>query len=296
MTPPVVSVVISNYNYARYLPEAIESVLDQTYPEIEIVVVDDGSTDESHAVLDRYRGRLRAVRQENRGVSAARNRGIAESGGDLVAFLDADDVWLPDKLARQVEMLRDPAVGLVCCELRYVDTEGRAIGTTRSELGGNQLEKLALLRGAGVPGAGSTAVVRRSLLERVGLFDERLSTSADWDLCRRVACASRIGIVPDPLVLYRQHSVAMHRNVDLFERDVLLCFQKMFADPRAAAVHPLERRCYGNLHVTLAGSYFHAGSHRKGFYHLLQALLFWPPAMGRVLRAPFRRWAKSFPG
>jgi glycosyltransferase involved in cell wall biosynthesis/GT2 family glycosyltransferase/SAM-dependent methyltransferase len=292
---PLVSVVITNYNYGRYLPEAIESVLSQSYPRVEVVVVDDGSTDESSRVLESYVGRIRAIRQDNRGVSAARNRGIAETRGELVAFLDADDAWLRDKLLLQVERFRSAGVGMVCCEMRYVDGSGGRLGSTSSDLGRDQLRRLALLRGTGVPGAGSTAVVRRSLLERVGAFDERLSTSADWDFCRRVACSSEIGIVPEPLVLYRQHSVAMHRNVPLLERDMLLAFQSMFEDPDAKAIHPLKPRCYGNLYLTLAGSYFHAGDRRRGLRYLVRSVVVWPPSIGRVLGTPFRRLAKLYP-
>jgi glycosyltransferase involved in cell wall biosynthesis len=284
-----VSAVLSNYNSGRFLSEAIESVLSQSYPEVELLVVDDGSTDDSLAVLDRYQDRISSVRQPNRGVAAARNRGIAESRGELVAFLDADDVWLPEKLALQVDLLeRSPGVGMVCCELRLVDSSGRSLGTTESDLTGSVLEELALLRGAGVPGAGSTALIRRDVLDRVGLFDEQLSTSADWDLCRRIACHSRIGIVREALVLYRQHDGSMHRKVDVFERDVLRCFGKMFSDPAAGAVHPLRRRCYGNLHYTLAGSHLHAGNLGKCLLHLARSLLFRPAGIGRILSAPLR--------
>jgi glycosyltransferase involved in cell wall biosynthesis/SAM-dependent methyltransferase len=292
---PLVSVVITNYNYGRYLPQAIDSVLSQSYPEVELVVVDDGSTDESGDVLARYRGRLRVIRQENRGVSAARNRGVSETRGELVAFLDADDVWLPEKLLRQVEAFRNRLVGMVCCEMRYLDAAGARTGSTSSDLGPDPLRRLALLRGPGVPGAGSTAVVRRSLFERVGLFDERLSTSADWDFCRRVTCRSEIAILPEPLVLYRQHSAAMHRNVAVLERDMLRAFQSMFDDPAAKAIHPLKQRCYGNLYLTLAGSYFHAGDRKRGSTYLLRSIVVWPPSIGRILGTPFRRVAKLVP-
>ena len=115
-----------------------------------------------------------------------------------------------------------------------------------------------------------------------------LSTSADWDLCRRIACHSRIGIVREPLVLYRQHGGSMHRKVEVYERDVLRCFRKMFSDPAAEAVHPLRRRCYGNLHFTLAGSYLHAGNLGKCLLHLARSLFFRPTGIGRIVSAPLR--------
>ena len=285
----LVSVLVASYNHGRFLRSAIDSCLQQTHPDTEVVVVDDGSTDESLRVLDRYGPRLKVVRQENRGVSAARNRGVKESRGELVSFLDSDDAWLPDKIARQVTLFDRPSVGMVYCQLRLVDEKGGSLGTMPPGLSGRVLEELALLRGPGVPAAGSSAMVRRAVLDEVGGFDESLSTSADWDLWRRIACRHEIELVPEPLVLYRQHDRAMHRNVEVFERDMLRAFESMFRDPAAASIHALRKRCYGNLHWMLAGSHLYAGNPLKCAAHLGRALLAWPPSLGRVLGIPLRR-------
>lgn len=286
------SVVIVNHNYGRFLGEAIASVLDQTSPAFEVIVVDDGSTDESHEVVRSFGSRIRAIRQENRGVSAARNRGIGESRGELVAFLDADDWWLPEKLARQVEWFRRESVGMVYSGLRYVDVCGKVLSTTTSGQRGRVLEDLALLRAPGVPASGSSAVVRRSVLERVGGFDEELSTSADWDMWRRVACHYEIEIVPEPLTVYRQHGSSMHLRVEILERDMLRAFSSMFEDPAALAVHPLRHRCYANLYLMIAGSYFHARSPLKGVEYVARGLARWPPSIGRILWRPLRHLAR----
>src|SRR4051795_3380132 len=107
---PLVSVVIPNYNYGRYVRQAVDSVLAQTYPSVEIIVVDDGSSDDSVALLQSYGSSIKLVAQSNGGVHKARNRGIEESKGEFVAFLDADDWWEPTKLARQMELFADPRV------------------------------------------------------------------------------------------------------------------------------------------------------------------------------------------
>ncbi|MGC4083750.1 MAG: glycosyltransferase family A protein [Vicinamibacterales bacterium] len=107
---PLVSIVVLNYNYGRYLTEAVESALSQTYPAIEVVVVDDGSTDESAEVLARYEGRVTICRKRNGGMVSAMNRGFAESRGDVIVFLDADDFLLPDAVAVHVAALADPGV------------------------------------------------------------------------------------------------------------------------------------------------------------------------------------------
>jgi len=285
---PLVSVVIPNYNYGRYLAQAIESALHQTYQKMEILVVDDGSTDDSKAVLVRYAGRLRLVEQRNLGVSIARNRGVEESRGDLVAFLDADDLWHEEKLSRQVAKFDDSAVGLVYCGLHYIDELGRSLGASVPTARGRLLRHLALLRHPGVLGVGSTALVRKQCLERVGVFDPLLSTSADWDFVRRVACHYAIDVVPEPLVFYRQHGVAMHRKVEVFERDMLYAFDRLFSDPAAADVHSLKRRAYGKLHLILAGSYFHARGWKPGLAHAARSLALWPGAFLYFSLLPLR--------
>src|SRR6266508_897311 len=124
MTNSLVSVVIPNYNCGRFLEETLESVFAQAYPAVEVIVVDDGSTDDSLQVLEKYAGRVNVIRQANQGVSAARNAGIRASHGELVALLDADDLWHPDKLAKQVALFANPAVGLVHCAVEYIDEQG----------------------------------------------------------------------------------------------------------------------------------------------------------------------------
>ncbi len=288
MSAQRVSVVVVNYNYERFLRDALESVLAQRYENFELLVVDDGSTDESRSILEGYRDRVRSIFQDNQGVSAARNRGIAESTAPLVAFLDSDDMWHPDKLARQIERLQDASVGMVYTGLRYVDVDGNTLGTMLDGRRGQMLEELALLRSPGVPASGSSAMIRRSVLEKVGPFDESLSTSSDWDMWRRIACHTSIDVVSEGLVFYRQHPNAMHMNVETFERDMLRAFESMFADPAARVVHALERRCYGKLYLTLAGSYLHAGNVKKSMDCLVRALTAWPPGIAYVAATPLR--------
>lgn len=286
---PLVSTVIPSYNYAPFLRQAIESVLGQGYPNVEVLVVDDGSTDGSDEIAREYGDRIRFFQQANQGVSAARNRGIQESRGSLVAFLDADDWWHPEKLERQVPCFGDPAVGMVYSSIRYVDRDGTPVGEKTGGDSGRVLRDLALMRGPGVPATGSTPVVRRECFERVGLFDTALSTSADWDMWRRIACHYKIERVPEALVSYRLHAASMHRNVGRFESDMLHAFSDMFADPAAGEVHPLRRRCYGNLYATFAGSYLYNGQWRDCLRCAAQSVLSWPPCLAYLAGFPFRR-------
>lgn len=288
MSTPLISVVIPSYNYARYLGEAIDSALGQTYPNVEVVIVDNSSTDNTLEVLRSYGDRVRWFQQPNQGVSGSRNRGIMESRGELIAFMDADDVWLPEKLTRQVELLSNPRVGMVYCGLQYIDAQGKPLEQSINGLRGRVLKKLALLEPPGVPACGSSALIRRECFDKVGGFDRELSISADWDMWRRIACHYEIEFVHEPLVLYRQHDSAMHHKIDVFEHDVLHMFASMFGDPAAAEVHPLRRQCYANLYLMLSGSYFYAGRWGKSIRYGLRSALTWPPRLAHLLFFPYR--------
>ncbi|PYS51296.1 MAG: glycosyl transferase family A [Acidobacteria bacterium] len=292
MHKPLVSVIIPSYNYARYIGEAIDSVLAQTYANVEVVVVDNSSTDNTLEVLRGYGDSIRWFQQPNQGVSGSRNRGIVESGGELVAFLDADDVWLPEKLARQVEFFNDPCIGMVYCGLQFIDALGNPLERSVEGLRGQVLKRMALLEAPGIPACGSSAIVRREALEKAGGFDRELSISADWDMWRRISCHYDVEFLPEPLVLYRQHDSAMHLKVDVFAHDMLHAFESMFSDAAAREVHPLRRRCYANLYAQLSGSYHYAGQWRKSIRYGIKSALLWPPRLAYLLAFPYRRWQR----
>lgn len=200
------SVVLPTRDRARLLPRAIESVLAQTLPDWELIVVDDGSADETPDRVARYAhrdGRVRLVRrEETEGAAAARNRGIARARGRYVALLDDDDEWLPGKLERQCALLdgRPAEVGLAYCPYVYVgpDARRRLHGTV--DASGRDARRL-LLRGNFV--GNSTVLVRREALEEVGGFDETLPRLQDYDLWLRLS--SRVGFAFVPVPLVRVH-------------------------------------------------------------------------------------------
>jgi glycosyltransferase involved in cell wall biosynthesis len=289
----LVSVVIPNYNYGRFLPAALDGVLGQTHTALDVIVVDDGSTDDSAQVLARYDGRIRVLRQKNAGVSAARNAGIQASRGQAVAFLDADDVWDKEKIAAQVERLANPQVGLVHCGIEFINAHGGSLGVDVEGAEGRILVAHALLREKTVR-TGSTALVRRECFDRLGLFDVGLSTSADWDMWRRIAGSYEVAMVRRPLLKYRVHGAQMHRNLDVFERDVLRAVGSMFADPIAAAVlQPFRDECYANLYSTLSRSYFGQGHWKKSVQFAVSSLRRRPDRfLIEALSAPLRRARK----
>ncbi len=286
---PTVSVIIPNYNYAHYVREAVESVLEQTYQPLEIIVVDDGSKDDSIRVLEEFGKRTRLIAQSNAGVSASRNHGVAESVGDFVAFLDADDSWHPEKVARQVEMFdRFPDLGLVHVGVQDVDADGGLLEQHLNGLDGDVSERLLLFEEPVILGGGSGILVRRSVFDEVGGFDLRLSTSADWDFCYQVSRRYKVAFVNELLLRYRIHGSNMHSNISVMEDDMLLGFQKAFSavEPNA---RELRKRAYSNLYRVLAGSYYHAGNYTKFLGKAIQSIKMNPRSFSYFAMYPLRR-------
>lgn len=249
MTPPHVSVVIPAYNGERFVGEAVGSVLGQTFADLECIVVDDGSTDSTAVVVEAVDDpRLRLVRQDNQGVSEARNRGIDEATGSLVAFLDADDVWLPTKLARQVSLFEDrPGLGLVVSGYSIADEALRprlVVTPVRRHL---DLRRLLMLEASGI-GLSFTGVARRSLAAEVR-FDPAYSTSADLEFALRMRERAEIDAVQESLALYRVHGDQMHLDLDAFEHDVLAIYRGWVWPGMRYQRH--RRRAMGNLYTRL---------------------------------------------
>jgi glycosyltransferase involved in cell wall biosynthesis len=284
-----VSVVIPTFNHQTFISAAVESALAQTLRPLEVIVVDDGSTDATVEILAPYLSRIRLVRQPNQGVSAARNVGAGRATGEVLAFLDADDLWLPGKLERQVQRLRsDPGLGLVHCGMEEVDGQGNPLRERLDGMEGWVAPELLLFRQSVILGAGSSALIRRDVFQQVGGFDSRLSTSADWDLCYRIASRWEVGFVREVLFRYRLHGANMHGNIVRMEHDMLLAYAKAFSDPDDSH-RRLRRSSYGNLHAVLAGSYFSVGRYADFARHMLMSLALTPGNIGRFLGYPVRR-------
>ena len=282
----LVSVIIPNYNYEHYLSEAVDSVLAQTYPNIEIIIVDDGSKDNSRETIESYGDKVTAIFQKNQGVSAARNNGVATSSGKFVAFLDADDVWLPEKLERQIARFdADEKIAFVHCSMTLVSSEGELLGEESDGQEGSVADEFLRFERGVVIGAASTGVVLRKVFDEIGGFDKRQSTAADWDFAYRIAAKYKIGFVPESLVRYRMHGSNMHGNIKAMEHDMLLGYEKAFANGATADRY----ECYGNLHLILAGSYFYAGQYADFARHTFKSIWNRPSNFGYFARFPIRR-------
>lgn len=254
----LVTAVIPAYNAAAFVGDAVRSVLSQEHTEVECVVVDDGSTDGTAGVVREFDDdRVRYLHQQNAGVSAARNRGIEAARGDLVGFLDADDVWLPAKTSAQVAVFdRRPDVSLVVTGYTIVDSELRPRFTVLPDRRELDLRRLLMLEASGI-GLSFTGMARRDLVARLR-FSDRYATSADLELALRLRAAGPVEGVLEPLALYRTHAGQMHLDLEAFEQEMSSIFDEWLAPGSPLAGH--RRRAIANLHTRLA--FYEASRHR----------------------------------
>jgi glycosyltransferase involved in cell wall biosynthesis len=226
-----VSLVIPTFNHVRLIGEAIESALAQTLGDVEILVVDDGSTDDTPSLLTRYAGRVRVIRQDNRGLPAARNRGLAAARGTYVAFLDADDVLAPTKLAEQRSVLESaPALGWTYCDVR-IETVATGAAVTASERFGYAARARdgwlfsELIHGNFIPAI--APLVRRTALEAAGGFDESLTALEDWDLWLRLSLIAEARYTPAVLATYRVQPHGMSADRSRMDRNRFRVLDKL---------------------------------------------------------------------
>jgi glycosyltransferase involved in cell wall biosynthesis len=211
---PLISVIIPTYNSASFVAQSVESVLQQTYENIEIIVVDDGSTDGTEAVLAPYKDRVRYIKKANGGPSGARNLGITEAKGEFIAFQDADDIWLPEKAALQVEHFRqNPHFGVVFTGSVRFNENGLLDSNIRKGYTvptGMVFDRLLTEHFVAMP----SVMVRRSCLDEVGLFEETLIGNEDFNLYLRLARKYAFGFVNQVLVRIRIHKNNLSDNLE----------------------------------------------------------------------------------
>lgn len=288
---PRVSVVIPAYNAGAFVGAAIDSVLAQTFQDFELTVVDDGSDDDTAAVARDRDARVRVVQADHGGVSAARNAGAAATSSELIAFLDADDLWEPAKLARQVhELERRGDAGACFTAITRVDADLRPFATTAVTPSDDYCRDL-LLYSSIVPSSPSSGLIRRTVFEQVGGFDPRFSQCADWDMLLRLSLCTGFAAVDEPLVRYRQAPGTMSSDIGLLERDTFAVLDAFYSAPRPPEYTAIRRRVYSNHWLIVSGSYLHQRRLRDAVRCLRRALRADPTNVGRPAGMPLR-WAR----
>jgi glycosyltransferase involved in cell wall biosynthesis len=281
MAPDVVSVIIPSFNYARFVTEAVASALAQGYPHREIIVIDDGSTDDTRRALEPYEGQIRYIFQPNQGLSAARNTGIRAATGEFIALLDADDQWHPRKLELQLGYLRQhPETDLLATE-SFMDYKHRwpAIDERADVVAVKYGLEDVLGRARFAP---SSVVVRRRCLDVAGLFDPELRCVEDRDMWIRLASRFVLAKLPLPLLWYRVHPDSLSNKATRMEEAELHVLRRAFAaNPALQGRWLLRRKTFGQAAFASGQTYGANRQWRAGIGRVVRSLLLWP--------LPFRR-------
>jgi glycosyltransferase involved in cell wall biosynthesis len=292
---PLVSVVIPTYNYGRFIGETVESALAQTYRPVETIVVDDGSTDDTRERVAGYGNRVRYLYQQNRGLSAARNAGIGAAQGEFIALLDSDDLWLPDKLERQVAVcVGDPASALVATERFAIDETGRRldyVAESCARAGFCELTARDLLEFPAF--SPSSVVARKDALLAVGGFDEALTAVEDMEMWVRVAARFRVLRLNAALTGQRFHHRSMSHQADSMLRNHRQAIAQLFARVPQLQRHPGWRRvAEARMYREVAFMRFSGGNRVGAATDMARSICRWPFAL-RDLQARKRRFVRA---
>lgn len=281
---PRVSIVMPAYNCAWCVDRAIDSVMTQTFRDFELIVVDDGSTDDTPALLARRGDSLRVIRQANAGMSAARNTGIAAARGDYIAFLDSDDWWRPLKLAQQVALLdSEPDIGFCSHATELQSPDGEVVGEWGCPVLTDGLVARILGGHSAVAGGASSVMVRRALLERTGGFDARLRGAEDTDQWVRLAAAGRYACLPELQVVVTRNPGSVSRNREAMRRGALDCLDKNRPLLPAAQQADFWRSCRASVLADYAKWRYRDGERLAALRDLAQAFVLAPRARGRLI-------------
>jgi glycosyltransferase involved in cell wall biosynthesis len=290
VSPVRVSAVVPAYNAARTIARTLESALTQTISDLEVIVVDDGSTDATREIVKGFDDpRVHLVSQENAGVASARNTGVAHCRGEWVAFLDADDIWLPNKLQRQLELMAaEPGCMASQGSAYFVDDELRPMKLRHCVPVENPL--LTFLRFQNLPNAASSWIVRRKLLDQIGGFDPELVILEDWEFSLRLARYAKPLCIDEPLTLYRVHPGNRSRDLDIHIAPGFTVLGRLFSDPSLPTeVRAREREIYARFYTMLCGGAFRVHRWRACGYWGVRALRTDPRMLGYMSATPLRR-------
>lgn len=275
MATPKVSVVIPAYNAMAYLPETLNSVFKQTFQDFEIIIINDGSSDN---IVDWVNGltdtRIKLISQKNSGPSEARNTGIKHSQGEYIAFLDADDIWEVTKLEKQVLCLDiNSEVGLVDTWISAIDTHGKTLWFSgNSYPTGNVWRKLIEQN---ILVSGSTAMIRCSCFDKAGSFDPQFKGGEDWDMWTRISISHSFSVIEESLVRYRQHPSSATKNFNLMEHDFIRVIEKIYQIV-PSNLQWVKRKAYGIAYRSTAGQAYSIGQYQYAASRFIKCILYHP--------------------
>ena len=289
---PTFSVVIPAYNAERTLRAALASVLAQTEQDFEIIIVDDGSTDNTLEIANSAADqdpRIKVISGANKGAAGARNAGIAAAAGNLVAFLDADDVWLPRKLEKQLEAFGSgQGVRSVRCGACLVDDDLKVMSRRPCHESDDVLMEILLFRNTS-PWM-STLVVERTAFAEIGMFDTTLAMIEDWEFAIRLARLGPMKSVEEPLAYYRQHPGNRSKDWQAHIRSGFQVLDKLFLDSSLPSHVRKERsKIYSKFYLMLSGAALAGSARTEAVKWGIKAVFTHPGSLGYILSLPGRR-------
>lgn len=308
---PLVSVIIPAYNAVQWIQETIDSVLNQTYPTIEVIVVDDGSTDDTADLVAAYSPHVTYVYKENGKRASACNRGIPASHGRYLAFVDADDLWTRDKISLQMALFIEHSdLVWVYCDAMKFDDSGKMLYKVSQAVhhdSGNILKPLLLHNFIPCP----TPVIRRDVFDRVGLFNETILRSEDWDMWLRIAAHFPVGYVAQPLAKHRVHQSSLTQSGDTIHAlRVRLDIVERTVASNPDRLSPLRAQALSNVHLGIGQTRAQRGDRsgaREGFWDAfrlypknIKLIAYWLAALLPLswlrLLSQCRRWMRRLHG
>jgi len=287
MNTPEISVVIPAYNAEKYIADSITSVTNQTFLSWELIIVDDGSTDNTAAVVEKFRdnNKITLVKQPNKGVSAARNAGIKKAKGRFITFLDADDYYLPDNLRKKYDVLvKDTSIDFVYCDVMQCDEKLDDVKIEKGADTDNLFRKVLQWQGETIPTLPSNIMVKTSLMKEKFLFDVNLSNCADRYMKIQLSMNAPAAYIPEALVKYRNTPGSMSKKVWLLEHDEIYIAKKIVQENIIPA-GIFRRKVIANMYFIVSGSWY-TDAHKplRAIKFALKAILIYPPSVFRLLK------------
>lgn len=291
---PLVSIIVPAYNAGKYIAETIDSVIAQTYSNWELIIVNDGSSDNTLPIIETYSHkdtRISFITKPNTGVSDTRNTGIAKARGEFIAFLDADDVWLPNNLEKKTDYLKNhPDIDFVFSNMLQADQYLQSQTLAPKGKDTAIFEDLLLWNGEVIPGPSSNLLVRKKCLDAGIRFDKRLTTIADQNFTVQLAAKFKGKLLDEALWVYRIIPGSMSKSLAVMEKDSLTTYA-IYKENNFFKSESFQKKCFANMYLILSGSWFKDdGNFSKGSKYLWLAFIASPfYTMGTLFKKVFKK-------
>jgi glycosyltransferase involved in cell wall biosynthesis len=277
LNKPLISVIIPAYNAEKFIHETLQSVLNQTYTNFEIIVLNDGSTDKTKEIVEKFQlsdSRIKLINKVNTGVSDTRNLGMQKANGKYIALLDADDVWLPDNLEKKISVLeKNPEIHFVYGDMYLADEKLQNLQEAAKGKKEMILENILLWNGEVIPGPCSNLLFKKSCLDNNITFSPLLSTIADKHFSAQLARYFKGYYIPEILWIYRVVKGSMSKSMIVMEKDCLEVYN-LYKKNNFFPNKNFENKCFANMYLILAGSWWKDGKNKiKAIKYILKAFI-----------------------